>query len=110
MKAHTRRRRFLGLRVERFDSVILATGFKPDLQGLLPDTRGLHDDNGKPPATGQVTNEPGLYFCGHITTPTGQLRVITLEAKRISVLANGYNRKKPRQLRGRSSRASHTRS
>jgi len=75
---------------ETFDSVILATGFRADLRGLLPDAGGVLDDHGKPLATGQVTNEPGLYFCGHIASPTGQLREIGLEAKCIAKLAKSY--------------------
>jgi hypothetical protein len=40
--------------------------------------------------TGATTNEPGLYFCGLLASPTGQLRQIGLEAIRIGDLARHY--------------------
>jgi hypothetical protein len=46
-----------------------------------------------PLVTGQATKAPGLYFCGQITSPTGQLREISLEAQRIAELAKAYARK-----------------
>ena len=36
---------------------------------------------------------PGLYFCGQITVPTGQLREIGIEAQRIAASAKAYLRK-----------------
>ncbi|GGY17098.1 dimethylaniline monooxygenase [Rhodanobacter panaciterrae] len=72
---------------EPFDDVILATGFRPDLRKLLPDSRGVFADHGMPVATGRTTAEPGLFFCGLIASPTGQLREIGIEAKRIAQLA-----------------------
>ncbi len=75
---------------EKFDAVILATGFRPDLRELLPDVNGVLSEEGKPLVTGHATNEPGLYFCGLIASPTGQLREIGLEATRIGDLARQY--------------------
>jgi cation diffusion facilitator CzcD-associated flavoprotein CzcO len=72
---------------EPFDSVILATGFRPDLRALLPDVTGVFDERGMPLATGQATREPGLFFCGLIASPTGQFREIGIEATRIARLA-----------------------
>ena len=40
--------------------------------------------------TGRATSAPGLYFCGQITSPTGQLREIGLEARRIAEISKGY--------------------
>jgi cation diffusion facilitator CzcD-associated flavoprotein CzcO len=73
---------------ERFDAIILATGFRPDLRRLVPgidafDTQGMPRLTGKPSA-------PGLYFCGQITVPTGQLREIAIEADRIADDAKAY--------------------
>ena len=81
---------FSGRTAEGFDSVILATGFRPDLRELLPNTNNVLSEKGKPLVSGQTTNEQGLYFCGLIASPTGQLREIGLEAKRISDLAGQY--------------------
>jgi len=71
----------------KFDAIILATGFRPDLRQLMPGLEGVFDQHGMPLVTGQATNAPGLYFCGQITSPTGQLREIGLEAQRIAVFA-----------------------
>jgi cation diffusion facilitator CzcD-associated flavoprotein CzcO len=69
---------------EPFDAIVLATGFRPDLRLLLPDVEGVFDRHGMPLVTGRATNAPGLYFCGQITSPTGQLREIGIEAQRIA--------------------------
>jgi cation diffusion facilitator CzcD-associated flavoprotein CzcO len=75
---------------EKFDATILATGFRPDLRRLLPGVEGVFDRQGMPLVTGLATHAPGLYFCGQITSPTGQLREIGLEAQRIADIARGY--------------------
>jgi cation diffusion facilitator CzcD-associated flavoprotein CzcO len=75
---------FAGSPSEPFDAVILATGFRPDLRGLLPRARGVLSDSGRPLVSGGPTAEPGLFFCGAITSPTGQLREIGIEAVRIA--------------------------
>jgi cation diffusion facilitator CzcD-associated flavoprotein CzcO len=75
---------------ETFDSIILATGFRPDLRRLLPEAKGVFDRHGMPLATGRATLEPGLFFCGLIASPTGQLREIGIEAQSIARLANAY--------------------
>jgi cation diffusion facilitator CzcD-associated flavoprotein CzcO len=75
---------------EKFDAVILATGFRPDLRPLIPDVEEVFDRHGMPRVTGQATRAPGLYFCGQIASPTGQLREIGLEAQRIADSARRY--------------------
>jgi cation diffusion facilitator CzcD-associated flavoprotein CzcO len=77
-------------RMEAFDAIILATGFRPDLRLLLPAVSGVFDDSGMPLATGQTTKADGLYFCGQIASPTGQLREIRIEAQRIAAFAKNY--------------------
>ncbi len=72
---------------EPFDSVILATGFRPDLRRLLPGLPDLFDAQGRPLVTGRATSENDLFFCGHTVSATGQLRQIGIEAKRIARLA-----------------------
>jgi len=81
---------FADATVEKFDAVILATGFRPDLRRLIPDLDGVFDRQGMPLLTGRATNAPGLYFCGQTTSPTGQLREIGLEARRIADSARRY--------------------
>jgi cation diffusion facilitator CzcD-associated flavoprotein CzcO len=75
---------------ERFDAIILATGFRPDLRPLLPEVEGLFDRHGMPLVTGRATSQSGLYFCGQTTSPTGQLREIGIEAGRIAMLARRH--------------------
>lgn len=71
-------------RREPYDAVILATGFRPDLRPLLPDALGALDAAGMPKINGAPTGVPGLYFCGFFISPTGQLREIGLESRRIA--------------------------
>jgi NADPH-dependent glutamate synthase beta subunit-like oxidoreductase len=73
--------------VGKFDAIVLATGFRPDLRPLIPDVADVFDAHGMPRVTGRTTSAPGLYFCGQIVSPTGQLREIGLEAQRIANLA-----------------------
>lgn len=77
-------------RTEKFDAVILATGFRPDLRRLISDADTVLDSNGMPRVTGATTRLPGLYFCGQITVPTGQLREIGIEAQQIANAAKDY--------------------
>jgi len=75
---------------ERFDAVILATGFRPDLRTLLPDARGVLDEKGRPLVSDRPTAAPGLFFVGAIVSPTGQLREIRLGAMRVAKAARRY--------------------
>lgn len=84
---------FAGNGAEPFDAVILATGFRPDLRRLIGDVEGVFDRHGMPLVTGHPTAAPGLYFCGQITVPTGQLREIGIEAQRIAAGAKTYTGK-----------------
>lgn len=69
--------------VERsFDAVVLATGYRPALAGLLGAGDAL-DADGSPRRSG-VETAPGLYFCGFYVSPTGMLREIAREARRIA--------------------------
>ena len=77
-------------KAEPFDAIVLATGFRPDLGTLLPGLDGVLDAHGAPLCTGAETSAPGLFFCGQIASPTGQLREIGLEARRIAALARAY--------------------
>jgi indole-3-pyruvate monooxygenase len=68
-----------------FDAVILGTGYRPSVKTFLTDApAGILDEDGIPLSSGYETKLPGLYFCGYYAAPTGMLREIGLEAKRIS--------------------------
>jgi pyruvate/2-oxoglutarate dehydrogenase complex dihydrolipoamide dehydrogenase (E3) component len=75
---------------EKFDVVILATGFRPDLSNLLSEVKGVLNEQGVPFVDGRSTAEPGLYFCGLLLKRTGQLREIGIDAKRIAGLARRF--------------------
>jgi cation diffusion facilitator CzcD-associated flavoprotein CzcO len=72
---------------EPFDAAILATGFRPDLRALLPDAKHVLSASGAPLVSGRPTSEPGLFFCGAVVSPIGQLRQIGIEAQRIAEAA-----------------------
>jgi cation diffusion facilitator CzcD-associated flavoprotein CzcO len=75
---------FIDGRREPFDAIIAATGFTRDLRKLLPDAGNALDGTGSPRVSGRPTGVPGLYFCGFRPVPTGQLREIGREARRIA--------------------------
>ena len=87
-----RERRFQQSPAERFDAIILATGFRPDLRALLPDAKGVLNATGAPLVSGRATAEPGLFFCGAIPSALGQFRQIGIEARRIADAAQARRR------------------
>jgi cation diffusion facilitator CzcD-associated flavoprotein CzcO len=66
-----------------FDAVVLATGYRPALDGFLEGADELTGDKGLPRRSGEEVR-PGLYFCGFYVSPTGMLREIGIEAERIA--------------------------
>jgi indole-3-pyruvate monooxygenase len=64
--------------------VILATGYRPRVNAFLEGASAAYDENGTPSSSGREAPIPGLYFCGYYVSPTGMLREIALEARRIS--------------------------
>jgi cation diffusion facilitator CzcD-associated flavoprotein CzcO len=76
--------RFGDGRQERFDAVVLATGYHPGLHSFLPEAAAVTDAKGYPRASGRRTALPGLYFCGFRIVSTGLLREIGREAARIT--------------------------
>jgi indole-3-pyruvate monooxygenase len=66
-----------------FDAVILATGYRPRVNTFLEGASAAHDADGTPSSSGRESPMAGLYFCGYYVSPTGMLREIAREAKRI---------------------------
>lgn len=71
-------------RRERFDALVLATGYRPAVASLLGDRHPALDGEGMPRCSGSSCGEPGLYFCGFRVPRTGVLREIGIEARRIA--------------------------
>lgn len=69
---------------ERFDVVVLATGYTTGLPTLLPEERDVLDVQGLPHVSGAESAAPGLYFCGFGVARTGLLREIGVEALAIA--------------------------
>jgi cation diffusion facilitator CzcD-associated flavoprotein CzcO len=70
--------------MEEFDAVILATGYRPALDTWFAEAATVTDAQGIPRKSGYEAGVPGLYFCGFTNVPTGLLREIGIEAKRIA--------------------------
>jgi thioredoxin reductase len=70
-------------RAEEFEAVILATGYQPRVDEFLRGA-GVLDDHGKPILSGYEAAISGLYFCGFYISPTGMLREVAMEARRIT--------------------------
>jgi len=68
----------------KFDAAILATGYCPQVNAFLKGASAVLDEKGTPLSSGRETSIPGLYLCGYYVSPTGMLREIGLEARRIS--------------------------
>lgn len=66
------------------DAVVLATGYRPALEDLIPEWRAVCGEDGRPLVSGGPTELPGLWFCGQFVSPAGMLREMGLEAKRIA--------------------------
>ena len=74
----------------QFESVILATGYRPRVNAFLTGiSAAAYDENGTPLSSGRETKMPRLYFCGYYVSPTGMLREIGIEAKQISASISG---------------------
>ena len=67
-----------------FDSVILATGYRPHVDKYLKVDPNILGEDGAPLSSGCETSISGLYFCGYFVAATGMLREIAMEAKKIS--------------------------
>jgi cation diffusion facilitator CzcD-associated flavoprotein CzcO len=65
-----------------FDAVILATGYRPQLEDFLECPRAVLDEGGYPRGPEAGAEAPGLYFVGFRNAPggTGHLRQIARDA------------------------------
>ncbi len=75
--------RFRDGKQEPYDTVILATGYRPRVDDFLRGVDALLDEDGTPIRSG-VEAARGLFFCGFHVPATGVLHGIAREAKRIA--------------------------
>jgi len=69
---------------ERFDAVVLATGFTTGLASMFPNQPDLLGDQGQPRISGRESAAPGLFFCGYELSRGGVLRQVGVEARGIA--------------------------
>ena len=69
---------------KHFDTIILATGYRPRLDTFLGMDKGILDEDGRPLKRSCITDIPGLYFCGFTVSSGGILSAIGEEAIQIS--------------------------
>ncbi len=67
-----------------YDAVVLATGFRPRIDGFLARSGEVLDERGYPRRFGREAGRPGLYFVGFRNVVTGLLRQIGREAERVA--------------------------
>lgn len=63
-----------------FDAIILATGYRPSLETIVPDFDWRFQGADRPKRGELQPGNDGLYFCGFNTVSTGLLRQIAIEA------------------------------
>jgi indole-3-pyruvate monooxygenase len=67
-----------------YDAIVLATGYRPRLEQLLPRGADVLDERGLPRHSGRESELPGLFFVGFKAPITGMLREISREARRVA--------------------------
>ncbi|AYG70095.1 MULTISPECIES: NAD(P)/FAD-dependent oxidoreductase [unclassified Rhizobium] len=75
---------FANDRSAEFDGIVLATGYRPSLETLLPDLADRFSNAGKPARNELQPGKDNLYFCGFNAATTGLLRQIGIEALQIA--------------------------
>jgi indole-3-pyruvate monooxygenase len=71
-------------RQQHFDTIIAATGYQHNLESLLDSSSERISDLNNPINKQSYFGRDGLYFCGFYVSPTGMLREIGIEAKKIA--------------------------
>jgi indole-3-pyruvate monooxygenase len=72
-------------RHQDFDAIILATGYKNNLQPILDLDSDRLSDLGNSTGKQSFFGKDGLYLCGFYLSPMGMLREIGIEARKIAI-------------------------
>lgn len=75
---------FVNGATEEFDSIIAGIGYYRDYASLIEVEQTRFEDLKLPVGKQQYFGKDGLYFCGFYISPTGQIREIALDAKKIA--------------------------
>ncbi|HEY6062834.1 MAG TPA: NAD(P)/FAD-dependent oxidoreductase [Chitinophagaceae bacterium] len=71
-------------RHQDFDAIILATGYRHNLESFLQLNKGRMEDLNNPIGRQTSFGKDGLYFCGFFVSPMGMLHEIGIEAGKIA--------------------------
>ncbi len=70
---------------ERFDALVLATGYRARVDQFVHAGPGVLDEKGRPLVSGKAPpSAPGLFFSGFYLAPTGMFREIAREAPAVA--------------------------
>jgi hypothetical protein len=75
---------FKGGKKENFDAIIAGIGYYRDYAEIVDADKSRFDDLRVCTDKQKYFGKEGLYFCGYWVSPTGQIREIALDAKRIA--------------------------
>jgi indole-3-pyruvate monooxygenase len=75
---------FIDGRKESFDAIVAAIGYQSNYSRIVDVDHHRFEDLRSPADQQKYFGEDGLYFCGYWISPTGQIREISLEAKKIA--------------------------
>lgn len=69
-------------RARDFDAIVAATGYNPRSDSFLETRSDIIDAGQQAPRGGDT--QSGLHYCGFVVSPTGMLRDIGIEARRVA--------------------------
>jgi len=69
---------------EQFDAIVAAIGYYRDYASIIEVDESRFEDLKVPVGQQKYFGKDGLYFCGFWIAPTGQIREIALDAKKIA--------------------------
>jgi indole-3-pyruvate monooxygenase len=75
---------FAGGRKENFDAIVAAIGYDPDYSLLVDVNKSRFEDLKFSVDNQKYFGQDGLYFCGYWISPTGQIREINSDARKIA--------------------------
>jgi thioredoxin reductase len=76
--------RFADGHTANFDAIVAAIGYSPNPAGIVTAAPERFEDLRVEVSRQQHFGEDGLYFCGYWISPTGQIREIARDAKKIA--------------------------